>query len=299
MNQRIKDIYLKLYENNIECTKENLAEAYNVTIKTIENSIKPYSEEIIYDKKLKKYRFANLLPKYIPYKIFYNIFKESINDTFLKEDFFIIDNLINDDNDLFMIETEKLSEMSKKIIMFTLAINNNCILEVEYTTNAEEKYSRFIKPHTIFKDTFVYYCFISYDKRNNKNIGELRSFRFDKIGKIKIVEYIENEIFKKDIHGNKYGEYKKDNYVILIFNKISASFFKDTNLFNKPEYEVIIGLNSENVTVKMYYRNLTLEVIPMLQKWMPHIKIHTDDPLKKEIEEKIKENYQLFLNFVN
>ncbi len=296
MNQRIKDIYLKLYENNIECTKENLAEAYNVTIKTIENSIKPYSEEIIYDKKLKKYRFANLLPKYIPYKIFYNIFKESINDTFLKEDFFIIDNLINDDNDLFMIETEKLSEMSKKIIMFTLAINNNCILEVEYTTNAEEKYSRFIKPHTIFKDTFVYYCFISYDKRNNKNIGELRSFRFDKIGKIKIVEYIENEIFKKDIHGNKYGEYKKDNYVILIFNKISASFFKDTNLFNKPEYEVIIGLNSENVTVKMYYRNLTLEVIPMLQKWMPHIKIHNDDPLKKEIEEKIKENYQLFLN---
>ncbi|WP_421716919.1 WYL domain-containing protein [Arcobacter arenosus] len=296
MNERIKDIYLKLYENNMQCTKENLAEEYDVTIKTIENSIKPYSEEIIYDKKLKKYRFANLLPKYIPYKIFYNIFKESINDTFLKEDFFIIDNLINNDNDLFMIETEKLSEMSKKIIIFTLAINNNCVLEVEYTTNGEEGYSRFIKPHTIFKDTFAYYCFISYEKRNNEKVGELRSFRFDKIGEIKLVEYIENEIFKKDIHGNKYGEYKKDKYVILIFNKNSASFFQDSGLFNKAEYEVIIGLNSENVTVKMYYRNLNLEVISMLQRWMPQIRIHPDDPLKKEIENKIEENYHLFLN---
>lgn len=295
MNERIKDIYLKLYENNILCTKENLAAEYNVTIKTIENTLKPYSEEIIYDKKLKRYRFTNLLPKYIPYKIFYKIFKESINDSFLKEDFFIIDNLINNDNNLLMIETEKLSDMSKKIIIFTLAINNNCVLEVEYTTNGEESYSRFIKPHTIFKDTFSYYCFISYEKRNNEKIGELRSFRFDKIGEIKLVEYIENEIFKKDIYGNKYGEYKKDKYVILIFNKNSASFFRDSGLFNKPEYEVIIGLNSEHVTVKMYYRNLDLEVISILQRWMPQIRIHPDDPKKKEIENKIKYNSDLFL----
>lgn len=295
MNERIKDIYLKLYENNLLCTKENLASEYNVTIKTVENTIKPYSEEIQYDKKLKRYRFTNLLPKYIPYKIFYKIFKESINDEFLREDFFIIDNLINSDNDLFMIETEKLSRMSKKIIMFTIAINNNCVLEVEYTTNGEEGYSRFIKPHTIFKDTFAYYCFVTYEKRNNEKVGELRSFRFDKIGEIKLVEYLENEIVKKEIYGNKFGEYKKDKYIILIFEKYCASFFKDAGLFDKPEYEVIVGLNSKNVTVKMYYRNLNLEVVSMLQRWMPQIKIHPDDPLKEDIEKKIEENCKLFL----
>lgn len=57
--------------------------------------------------------------------------------------------------------------------------------EQQHTTNGEESYLRFIKPHTIFKDTFSYYCFISYEKRNNEKVGELRSFRFDKIGEIK------------------------------------------------------------------------------------------------------------------
>ena len=294
MNERVKDIYLKLYENNILCTKENLASEYDVTIKTIENTIKSYSDEIIYDRKLKRYRFANLLPKYIPYKTFYNIFKESINDKFLREDFFIIDNLINNDNDLFMIETEKLSEMSKKIIMFTIAINNNCVIKTEYASNGEEAYFRWMKPHTVFQDGFSYYCFATYDKRNSKDVGITKSFRFDKIGKIELVEYLENEILKKDMKGNKYGEYNKNQYVILIFNKTSGSFFESSGLFSKPEYEVIVGLNSENVTVKMYYNNLNLEVISMLQRWMPNIKVHPDDPRKEEIENKIKENLEIF-----
>lgn len=295
MNERIKDIYLKLYENNTQCTKENLATEYGVTLKTVENTIKPYSEEIIYDKKLKKYRFTNLLPKYIPYKMFYNIFKESINDKFLREDFFIIDNLINNDNDLFMIETDKLSDMSKKIIMFTIAINNNCVIKVEYAKNGEESYFRWMKPHTIFQDGFSYYCFATYDKRNPKDVGITKTFRFDKIEKVELGEYLENEILKKDMRGNKYGEYNKEQYVILIFNKISGSFFNSAGLFSKPEFEVIVGLNSDNVTVKMYYNDLNLEVISILQRWMPNIKIHPDDPLKDEIEIKIKNNYDLFV----
>lgn len=295
MNERVKDIYLKLYENNTLCTKENLASKYDVTIKTIENTIKPYADEILYDRKLKRYRFANLLPKYIPYKTFYNIFKESINDKFLREDFFIIDNLINKDNDLFMIKTDKLSEMSKKIIMFTIAINNNCVIKVEYASNGEEAYFRWMKPHTIFQDGFSYYSFATYDKRNSKDVGVTKSFRFDKIGKIELEEYLENEILKKDMKGNKYGEYSKDQYVILIFNKTSGSFFESSGLFSKPEYEVIVGLNSDNVTVKMYYNNLNLEVISMLQRWMPNIKVHPDDTLKEEIENQIRKNLKIFL----
>lgn len=296
MNERIKDIYLKLYENTILCTKENLAAEYNVTIKTIENTLKPYSEEIVYDKKLKRYRFVNLLPKYIPYKIFFNIFKDSIIDKFVREDFFTIDNLINNDNDLFMIETEKLSDMTKKIIMFNLAINNNILIKMEYTKNAEEAYFRWIKPHTIFQDGFSYYCFATYDKKNPKDIGITKTFRFDNMKKVILEEYLENEILKKDIKGNKFGEYNKNQYVILIFNKISGSFFTSTGLFLKPEYEVILGLNSDNVTVKMYYNDLNLEVVSMLQRWMPQIKIHPDDPKKKEIENQIGNNLNLFLN---
>ena len=45
----------------------------------------------------------------------------------------------------------------------------------------------------------------------------------------------------------------------------------------------------------MYYRNLDLEVISILQRWMPQIRIHPDDPKKKEIENKIKYNSDLFL----
>ena len=283
-----------LYENNNFCTKEILATEFGVTIKTIENTLKPYADdEIIYDKKLRRYRFNTLLPKYIPYKIFFNLFGDSINYKFLREDFFIIDNLINTSNELFMIDTNKLSEMSKKIIMFTLAINDNCVLKVEYSKNAHAMEIKYIKPRKILSNPFTYFCYVTYDERNGKDINKNRTFKFQNMGKIESVEYVTHEIFKQDKEGNIFGEYQKDRYITLILDEVSGSFFKNSNLFNNPTYEIIDDPNTTenaNTKIKMYFNSLEIEVIKVIQQWMPHIRVDSKDPLKNEIEKTIIKN---------
>lgn len=288
MTTRVKEIYIKLYEDSAFCTKENLANYFGVTLKTIENSLNAVSE-IEYDKKLKKYRFSNLLPSYIPYRIYYDIFKDAISNEDLKKDFFIIDKFYYQD-DIFMIETAQLSQFSQKVIIFYLAINNNSILKVEYTGNSKAKEIKYIQPNTLFSTGFDYCSFITYDERNIKDVGETRTFKFSNIGNITLVEYSTNKIFKQDKKGNVYGEYKKDKYVTLIFDRVSGDFFKSSKIFNKQEYEVVVGIDSENIIVKMYYNHLDGEVVKLIQQWMPHIKIHTEEPLKETIESKIKHN---------
>jgi len=294
MTNRVKEIYIKLYEDSSFCTKENLANHFGVTLKTIENSLNTIPE-IEYDKKLKKYKFSNLLPPYIPYRIYYDIFKDAISNEDLKKDFFIIDKFYYQD-DIFMIETAQLSQFSQKVIMFYLAINNNGILEVEYTGNSKGKEIKYIQPNTLFSTGFDYCCFITYDERNLKDVGETRTFKFSNIGNIALVEYSTNKIFKQDKQGNLYGEYKKDQYVTLTFDRVSGDFFKSSKMFEKQEYEVVVGIDSDNIIVKMYYNNLDREVVKLIQQWMPHIKIHANEPLKKTIESKIKSNFEALLN---
>jgi hypothetical protein len=44
-----------------------------------------YDLEIIFDKTLERYRFNTLLPKYIPYKVFYKLFQDSIVNNIIKD----------------------------------------------------------------------------------------------------------------------------------------------------------------------------------------------------------------------
>lgn len=294
MTERVKKIYIKLYDNSMTCTKEKLANEFDVTIKTIENNLKAYSDDIKYDKQLKRYRFNSLLPKYIPYKVFYNIFKNSINEKFLKDDFFTIDKLINESNDLFMIETSALSDYSKKIIMFTIALNDNCVLKVEYTGNSKGMEEKYIRPRTILCNAFSYFCFITYDEKNKQNVNETRTFKFQNVGEITADRYITDEIFKQNKQGNVFGEYKKDKYIILSFDRVSGDFFQSSNLFKNPTYE-IIDIDQETIKVKMYYNNLQKEVIKTIQQWMPHIKIDASEPQKEKIEKIITNNYEALL----
>ena len=292
MNERIKSIYAKLYENSISCTKEKLAEEFKITTKSIENTIKEYKEDIIYDKKLKRYRFVSLLPKYITYKVFYNIFKDSIADEFIKDDFLAINNSINNTNDLIMIETDKLSDIVKKIIKFTIAINDNCILKVEYSGNGKDTEFKYIQPNTILSNGFSYFCYITYDELNKKDVGQSRTFKFTNMKSIEQISYVNNTIFKQDKIGTVFGSFQQDKYITLVFNRISGDFFKSNNMFNNPKYEIVVGLGSDNVIVKMYYNNIYKEVVKTIQQWMPNIRIHDSDPLKDKIYEIIKSNYE-------
>lgn len=289
MNERTIEIYKALY-GELNCSKEALKEYLNVSsIKTVENNIKNI-DDIEYDIKIKKYRFKNLLPSYIPNEVFFNIFKGSIVNKLLKNDFTLLEKDISSLKTKEMINTAALSNLAKKIIIFKNAIKNNCILKVEYKKAGNDIEFKYIQPNTVFSNGFTYYAFITYDKKNGKDVGKQRTFAFNAIGKIEAEEYSNGILFKKDQSGNAFGTFKKDKFVVLNLNQNSANFFKREILFNNDAFELIDEeLDGNSITIKMYYTNF-FEVVKIIQQWMPNIKIQNDLELRNKVYKDINSN---------
>jgi hypothetical protein len=156
-----------------------------------------------------------------------------------------------------MINTSELSSLSKKLIIFSNAIKYNCILKVEYKGLNKPLEEKFIEPRSYFISGFIYYSYITYNKRNEKDIGEDRTLAFNSIGKIEAIEYIKNGYFKNNTIGNAYGSFKKDKYILLYINAEAASFFKRELIFNISSFELIDEeLDGDSITVKMYYNSI-------------------------------------------
>lgn len=189
MENRIKNIYQNLY--NSPRSKEYFASLFNVSTKTIENTISNYKDDIIYDRRISSYCFKNLLPKYISYESFFKLFKDSIGNNIIKNDFIDIGKIMSQAEFNFsMIDTSTLSDLAQKIVLCNIAINHNCVIEVNYSGNRKPKEIKYIRPHTIISTGFTYYLYVSYDKKNKKDVGEYRSFGFNGIGTINHYEYL-------------------------------------------------------------------------------------------------------------
>jgi hypothetical protein len=192
-----------------------------------------------------------------------------------------------------MIETSKLSKIAQRIIMFSIAMNDNCMLNIEYTKpGSNEIENKFVQPNTIFTNGFTYYCYVTYDEKNKKDVGKQRTLAFTRIGNIKANTYITNKVFKIEQKGNAFGPFNKENYVLLEFDRLSSSFFQMEKMFDSGQYEIIeMDMKTGIYIVKMYYNNLEIEVLKIIQQWMPHIKVHPTDENKDLIYENIKRNY--------
>lgn len=293
MNERTIEIYKLLY-GNIECTKENLKNCLNVSsIKTVENNIKDIND-IEYDISIRKYCFKNLLPQYIPNEVFFETFKESITNKLMKNDFSLLEKHISSINTKSMIHTSELSSLAKKIIMIKNAIKNNCILKVKYKKNNSSIEEKYIQPNTIYSNGFTYYAFITYDELNKHNVGEERTFAFNSMQDIEVVKYTNSISFLKEQKGNAFGSFKKDRFVTLHLNENITHFFKRENLFSNDAFE-LIDEELNGITIKMYY-NQVFEIEKIIQQWMPNITIQNNLELKKEIYNRIKNNFTQLLD---
>lgn len=293
MNERTIEIYKILY-GNIECTKENLKNNLNVSsIKTVENYIKDIND-IEYDISIRKYRFKDLLPKYIPNEVFFETFKGSIINKVMKNDFSLLEKHILSINTKSMIHTSELSSLAKKIIMIKNAIKNNCILKVKYKKNNSPVEEKYIQPNTIYSNGFTYYAFVTYDELNKDNVGEERTFAFNGMQDIEVVRYTNTIPFSREQKGNAFGSFKKDRFVVLHFNQKIAHFFKRESLFSDDAYE-LIDEELDGITIKMYY-NQELEIEKIVQQWMPNITIQNNLELKNKIYNRIKDNFSQLSN---
>lgn len=296
MNERIKQIYMELYTK--PCSKKDLAKKFDVTTKTIENTISDYSSQIILDRKIGAYRFHNLLPDYIPYNIFFKILNGSIANEVIKNDFIKIGHKAGRIIDLPMIPTEKLSDLTKKIILISNAIKSNAILKIDYIGNDKPLECKYVIPNTIISTGFTYYLLCEYDKRNEKDIGKKRSLALNGMSNLEVVEYVKNENFEIDKTGNAYGYIDKSKYVTLKLKASSANFFKREGQFSKENFDFISEDIDGTVTMKMYYNNIQ-EIVQIIQSWMPHISIDGHCEIYDLVYTQIQKNYSMIVNQIN
>jgi hypothetical protein len=289
--------YILIYEalyNDIETTKEKLAIILDVSsIKTVESYIKNL-EDVFYDINIRQYRFKELLPKYITINALNRIIGNSVVNKLLKNDFELISNNVSFSTNE-VINTSDLSNLSKKLIIFTNAIKYNCVLKIEYKGLNKPLEKKYVEPHSYFTNGFTYYSYITYNERNEKNIGEERTLAFNSIGNIEAIEYVKDGSFKKDKIGNAYGSFKKDKFILLNIKNEAANFFKRELIFNDNAFELIDEeLDGLSITVKMYYNHIN-EIVKLIKQWMPKISIFGNSKLKEEVYQIIKNDLNKLL----
>ncbi len=276
------------------CTKQELAHLFDVSTKTIENTIKT-CDDIVYSKKLGSYHFKDLLPDFISYQNYFTLFKDSVANPIIQKDFLKIGASLHNKFNETMIETSQLSELSKKIIKVEVAINHNCVLKVEYTGSNKPKEEKYIQPRQIFTNGSVYYLSLVYDKRNKEKIGEERQFAFNGIESIEPIEYLKEVTFRSEEEVNAFGTFKNAKTIRLKLQNAAANYFKREGLFETNSFRFLSELSTNEIEVEMRY-NYKLEVIKLVQQWLPQITIVDNSDEAKEILEEIKKNYQTFID---
>lgn len=293
MSKRKNAIYNKLFLQL--STKQFLADEFSVSTKTIENTIKS-CKDIIYSKKIGAYHFENLLPQLISYQNYFSIFKNNLSNNILKKDILSITKNLSSNLDEIMIETESLSPLSKKIIQMSIAINHNCIVKLSYEGNNKPLEEKYIQTNQIITSntSSTYYLYATYDKKNKKSIGSMRALAFNSITHIEPIEYVKDVVFQTTSDGNEFGLYDEGEKIMLSLTSSAAHYFKREALFENKNFKFISEDSNHTVEMEMTY-NHKIEVVKLLQQWMPQITIKSKSDAAKEILEDITNNYNKFI----
>ena len=138
---------------------------------------------------------------------------------------------------------------------------------------------------------------MTYDKREKRNQGvEKRPFAFNSINDIETVEYMKDTTFRINEIGNSFGFFEEaTKQVTLKLTGRSANFFKREGLFNNPYYRFISEESNGDIEMIMTY-NHEIEVIKLVQQWLPYILVVKNSSESEEIIEGIESNYRMFFD---
>ncbi|MCH9740038.1 MAG: WYL domain-containing protein [Epsilonproteobacteria bacterium] len=297
MQKRKTIIYNQLF--NKICSKDELAKVCgNVSTKTIENTVKE-CDDIVYSKKLGAYHFKDLFPTQISYQNYLDLFKDNLSNSILKDDMIKSISEVATDLNTIMIDTTKLSELSKKVIKLKIAINHNCMVKVSYKRGEEERKDRYIQPNQIITHNTIYYLYLTYDERNKSQEEKGRPFAFNSIQNIEPIEYLKDKTLQTFKIANAFGYLDDANKkVTLKLKEHAAHFFKREGLFKNPYYKFLSEDSNGEIEMEMIYKK-DIEVVKLVQQWMPLIYVVNDSTDAKEIINGIEQNYNDFLSGCN
>ncbi|MFK5977222.1 MAG: WYL domain-containing protein [Sulfurovum sp.] len=290
MDNRTIQVYNELFVKI--CSKDYLADKFKVSTKTIENTIKA-CDDVVYSKKLGAYHFKDLLPSYISYHNYFVLFQDNLSNPILKKDMIQSMSKVGTNLKEVLLSTSYLSDLAKKIIKANIAINHNCIIKIYYPRAGTPNEDKYIKPKQIVIFDSIYYLDFEYDKKNKGEGLETRPFAFNGIQRIEVVEYKKGvESFRTNKIGNSFGYAEDTTKKITLKLKGHASyFFLREGLFESPYYNFInADSTGKKVEMQMIYNN-DIEVIKLVQQWMPLITVINDCDDANQIINQIKKNY--------
>lgn len=294
MDKKLLKIYNELFTSLK--SKDELAKILKVSTKTIENKVKLSEGDIEHSKKNSGYIFKNLLPKYISIKHFNEILIKYIANNSLKDSAQYIQKEIIHENEFGeLVNTEKLSDLVKTLIKLQIAINYNCVLSVSYKGNKKAVQTKFIKPNQIFVANGSFYLYLKYADQNKKDINMPRTFQLNSIDNIQAIEYKKDEIFQTYDEGNAYGRYNDNTKSVKLIFKGAAAMYLKRERLNSLKWEFIEeSFDNTTLTIKLYY-NEEVELIKLIQSWMPLVTFVKEDELSTKILTAIKKNYENIL----
>lgn len=203
---------------------------------------------------------SNLLPK-----IDYDFFAEKLLQSVLVKGF----------------QYENISHLQKEFSCLKNAIEHHRIISFSYKKHSDNKTKFYqITPYALLNKNGIWYL-IGTDN------GKQKTFCFTQMSFICILEEsfipdakLQNEIQTNDSisHGNQIKE------VVIQVSKTAAPYFLRRNLL--PNQELVRQLDDGGLILASQNVN-EMDIIPLVQYWIPHLLVISPGEMQKQIEEKL------------
>ncbi|WP_418186814.1 WYL domain-containing protein [Aliarcobacter lanthieri] len=189
---------------------------------------------------------------------------------------------------IYMIKQNPFENLlQKKDLLFNIkdAIKNRRYVNIEYTSDKKYIFEQAKILKIVFAKENFYLAVLTNDEINN-------GFKFLRLSFVEKVILYPNS-FKKDLEAEYFlknfqtlfSYYKEKSYeVVLKVDNSVKRFFLQKNFLSSQK----IVENNEDLILSFEITN-DMEILPLVKKWFPNIKIVSPKELKNKFEEEIKE----------
>ncbi|TLS70989.1 WYL domain-containing protein [Aliarcobacter thereius] len=189
---------------------------------------------------------------------------------------------------VYMIKQNPFEQFTqKKDLLFDIkdAIKNRRYTKIEYTSDKKYIYEQAKILKIVFAEGNFYLAILTNEEINN-------GFKFLRLSFLdKIILYPNS--FKKDYEAEDFlknfqtlfSNYKKEPFevVLKVDNKIKRFFINKKFLSSQKIVE-----NKEDLILSFKVTN-SMEILPLVKKWLPNIKIISPKNLKDQLEDELRE----------
>jgi len=286
---RIIKIVAKFFNYN-KLQSSALADEFEVSIKTIQRDLKLISEVLpikssrglwwLDRESIKEQKVAYELIKSFSQNARIDI--ECLQDS--KDNLSLIS---------FAIAYESIDEdIANKIID---SIKSKLSCQFSYTNNKGEKSKKVVSPILIFTQQGFWYLVA---KENSTNL--IKKYSFNKIKSFNTLKDVPSIATIDDIKEAKkhkniwYSSDKKPYIVELFIDDYAFKYIKDSPLHFSQSLKELLSTGGAVVN---YEITNSMELLPQIKEWIPHITILKPDSLKQELEQELKEYLDMINNF--